>query len=266
MPVAARRLRDIVITSPSNPRVKRLVRLRRRRDREEEGVTIVEGVDEVRRAIGAGATVREAYRREGHALEGLDPGVDVVELSAEAFDKAAVRGPAAGLLAVVDDPTRTLHGLEIGDDPLLLVVEGGEKPGNLGAMLRTADAVGVDAVIVADPTTDVANPNVVRASLGCVFTVPVARASSHEAIAWLRGHGVAIAATLVDGAVDLWDARLTGGVAVVIGTEHDGLSDVWPEAADVAVRIPMSGVADSLNASVSAAVLLYEAARQRSTA
>ena len=133
-------------------------------------------------------------------------------------------------------------------------------------LLRTADAVGVDAVIVADPTTDVANPNVVRASLGCVFTVPVARSSTHEAIAWLRGHGIVIAATLVDGTVDLWDADLTGGVAVVVGTEHEGLSTDWAEAADVAIRIPMSGVADSLNASVSAAVLLYEAARQRSTA
>ena len=254
-----------MITSPSNPRVKRLVRLRRRRDRETEGVTIVEGVDEVRRAIDAGATVREAYRRAGHVLEGVDPGVEVEELGAEAFDKASVRGAAAGLLAVVDDPTLTLHELEVGVDPLVLVVEGVEKPGNLGAMLRTADAVGVDAVIVADPTTDVANPNVVRASLGCVFTVPVARASTLETIPWLRGHGVRITATLVDGAVDLWDADLSGGVAVVIGTEHEGLADVWAEAADQAVRIPMRGVADSLNASVSAAVLLYEAARQRST-
>ncbi len=225
-------------------------------------MTIVEGVDEVRRAIEAGATVREAYRRAGHVLEDVEPGVEVVELGPEAFDKASVRGAAAGLLAVVDDPTRTLHDLAVGPDPLLLVVEGVEKPGNLGAMLRTADAVGVDAVVVADPTTDVANPNVVRASLGCLFTVPVARASTHEAIAWARGHELRIMATLVDGAVDLWDADLTGGVAVVVGTEHDGLSDEWAGAADVAVRIPMKGVADSLNASVSAAVLLYEAVRQ----
>ncbi len=212
----------------------------------------------------------EAYLREDHSPEALaalsGSGVEPTLLGTGAFDKASVRGSGAEVLAVVADPTVALDELELGSDPLVLVVEGVEKPGNLGAMLRTADAVGIDAVIVADPTTDVANPNVVRASLGCVFTVPVATASSEEAIGFLGDRGIEVAATLTTATTSHWDADLTGPIALVVGTEHEGLSAAWLEAASRPVRIPMAGEADSLNASVSAAVVLYEAARQRSTA
>ena len=230
----------------------------------------MEGIAEVGRAVGSGAAVAEAYLREDHspeALAALDgSGVEPTILGTGAFDKASVRGPGAEVLAVVADPTRTLEELELGSNPLVLVVEGVEKPGNLGGMLRTADAVGVDAVIVADPTTDVANPNVVRASLGCVFTVPVATAPSEEAISFLVDQKIQIVATLTSATSSHWDADLTGPTALVVGTEHDGLSAGWQEAAKTPVLIPMAGSVDSLNASVSAAVVLYEAARQRSTA
>jgi RNA methyltransferase, TrmH family len=144
-----------------------------------------------------------------------------------------------------------------------LVAEAIEKPGNLGTMLRTADAVGCDAVIVADPTTDAFNPNVVRASTGTLFTVPLAVSSTPELLTWLRGRSVAVAATTPDTDVLLWDADLTGPVAVVVGAEQYGLSPAWLEQADLRIRIPMAGRADSLNAAMASGIVLYEAIRQR---
>lgn len=252
--------------------MKRLVGLRHRRARAAEAVALVEGTDELARAVEAGATVREAYRRVERPDEAPDSlaaalavaGAEVVDLGPEAFARVAVRD-TAGWVAVVADPTVRLADLDLPIEPLLLVVEAGEKPGNLGAMLRTADAVGVDAVVVADPVTDVTNPNVVRSSLGCVFTVPVAVADAEETVAWLAERDIPVTALLVDAGTVLWEADLTGPLAVAVGAEHEGLSRVWWHA-ERPVRIPMAGVADSLNASVAAAVVLYEAARQRSIA
>lgn len=239
-------------------------------------MTVVEGVEEVTRAVRSGTTIHEAYVVAGYGgrTEGVaalvdllnDAGVEVVDVDDTAFERIAVRGVSAAVVAVVADPTIGLEELEVGDAPLLLVVEGVEKPGNLGGMLRTADAVGVDAVIVADPTTDVTNPNVVRASLGCLFTVPVAVAATEEVVDFLRRRAVTIVATMVGAEVDLWEADLTGPVAVVVGAEHAGLGPAWAVVADVPIRIPMAGSADSLNAGIAAAVVLYEAARQRSRA
>lgn len=231
-------------------------------------MVLVEGSVEVARAVGVGARVLEAYRRvdysDAAALDLLAGVTDVVDLGPEAFDRAAMRA-TSGILAVVEDPTVGLGDLVLPARPLVLVVEAAEKPGNLGAMLRTADAVGVDAVVVTDPVTDVTNPNVVRASLGCLFTVPVAVGSAEDVRAHLRSAGIDVVATRVDAPTPLWDAELTGGVAIAVGAEHEGLSDVWADA-ERPVRIPMAGAVDSLNASVAAAVVLYEAARQRSTA
>ncbi|MEX1043442.1 MAG: RNA methyltransferase, partial [Acidimicrobiia bacterium] len=190
-------------------------------------------------------------------------GTEIVELAEGPFRKVSYRDRPEGLLAVAPQFDTALAGLPVDATPLLLVAESIEKPGNLGTMLRTADAVGADAVIVADATTDPFNPNVVRASTGTLFTVPLAVASTEDTIEWLRGNKVSIVATTPDTSTEVWNADLTGAVAVVIGAEQYGLSDAWMEAADIRIRIPMAGMADSLNAAMAAGVVLFEAVRQR---
>ena len=253
-----------MIASPQNKRIKHLATLRKRRIRDAEAVTIVEGLAELRRAADSGAAICEVYLDPTVVDEAaLPPAGAAFETSPEALAKAAMRDSTEGFVAVVEQPNTDLASLDLPAEPLLLVVEAVEKPGNLGAMLRTADAAGVDAVLVADPLTDVWNPNVVRASLGCVFTVPIGVASTDAVLAFLSSAGVALCATTPDTDRDLYDADLTGPVAVAVGAEHEGLSDAFLSAADLPVRIPMAGSADSLNASVSAAVALFEAVRQR---
>ncbi len=254
-----------MITSTSNPRIKHLIRLRKRRDRDAEGVTLVEGLTELRRAAAADVPIRSIYYNPDVADASRFPeAFEVHTVSAEALGRTTMRDSTEGFVAIVECLTPSLGELSLGPAPLLLVVEAVEKPGNLGAMLRTADAAGVDAVVMADPATDIWNPNVVRASLGCVFTVPIAVATTPEVTAWLRADGIALCATSPDAEQTLYDADLTGRVAIAVGAEHAGLSPVFMGEADIPIRIPMAGAADSLNASVAAAVALYEAVRQRS--
>lgn len=253
-----------MIASPQNKRIKHLTTLRKRRIRDAEAATLVEGLAELRRAADAGAVIREVYFDPAVVDEGaLPPAGDTFETSPEALAKAAMRESTEGLVAVVERPSTDLAGLDLPAEPLLLIVESVEKPGNLGAMLRTADAAGVDAVLVADPLTDVWNPNVVRASLGCVFTVPIGVGTTDEVLEFLGARGVRICATTPDADLDFFDADLTGPVAIAVGAEHEGLSVSFLDAADLPARIPMAGAADSLNASVSAAIALFEAVRQR---
>ncbi len=262
-----------LITSVSNPRLKEVLALQRRRRREETGTTLVEGYDEVRLALSAGVRPRQLLHcpelyagREGPAqllAQVSQDGTEVIRLSRAAFEKVAYREGADGVLAVLPSPGMPLRELPIGDRALVLVVEGVEKPGNLGAMLRTADAAGVDAVISADPVTDWGNPNVIRASKGTVFALPVATATLGETLGWLRDNVIALVAATPDTMTAHTDADLTGSVAVAVGTEKQGLTDAALQAADVRVAIPMAGVADSLNVATSAAVVLYEAVRQR---
>ncbi len=167
------------------------------------------------------------------------------------------------MIAEVKVKERTLDGLEMREKPLVVVLEGVEKPGNLGAVLRSADAAGADAVIVCDPLTDLWNPNLIRASIGAVFTVPTVCCSSAEAIAWLKARGIRILTAQLQDSSVYYDADMTGPTAIVMGTEATGLTDPWRQAADAHVLIPMLGRLDSLNVSVSAAILLYEAVRQR---
>ncbi|HET7476747.1 MAG TPA: TrmH family RNA methyltransferase [Dermatophilaceae bacterium] len=260
-----------LITSPANPRVKALVALRRRRDREAAGVTVVEGYDELRLALDAGAVPRTVYfcpelhtqTQTELVWRAAGLGAEPVRLSRAAFEKAAYREGPDGFLAVVPSVARSLASLVLPADALLLVCQGVEKPGNLGAMLRTADAAGVAAVVAADPVTDWGNPNVVRASKGTVFSVPVASGTTPDVVAWLRTCGVRLAAASPDAGQDYTAADLRGPLAVAVGAERPGLSDDLLASADVRVRIPMAGRADSLNVATSAAILLYEAVRQR---
>jgi len=186
-----------------------------------------------------------------------------IEVSRAVFDKIAYREHPDGVLALAEAKTTTLDGLKLKENPLLMILEAVEKPGNLGAILRTADAAGIDAVIVCDPKTDIYNPNVIRASLGAVFTVPAAVTGTAAVIGWLKEKGIRSYAAVVGAKAGLWQADLKGPAALVIGAEHEGLTVAWQAAADEKLMIPMSGKIDSLNASVSAAIMAYEALRQR---
>ncbi len=261
------------ITSRQNPRVKALVRLWERREREAAGRFLIEGQRETERALLAGVALCELYfcparwRDESVAralLEKVEAaGAALVELAPEVFEKASSREGPDGILAVAETPSLSLENLNLPPEPLVLVVEQVEKPGNLGALLRSADAAGVAAVICADPRTDFFNPHAIRNSQGAVFSVPCAAGEGSEVMAFLRESGLRIAATTPDTETLYWDTDLRGGMALCVGSEHDGLSTAWLEAADVRLRIPMHGGADSLNVSVSAALCLFEAVRQR---
>lgn len=251
-----------MITSTSNPMVKDLVRLRARRNRDAERRFLIEGRRPLALAARAGTTL--LHQIVCPELGGQPIlGVPMVEMAQAPFRKISFRQAPDGILAVAAHLDTTLGHLHLPRTPLTLMVESIEKPGNLGAMLRTCDALGVDAVVVADPTTDVHNPKVVHASQGALFTLPVAVASSAEVLEWLDGAGARLVATVPGADPALWHADLTGGVAVAVGAEHIGLSPATVDRADVTVTIPMRGQVDSLNASVAAALVLYEAVRQR---
>lgn len=260
------------IRSTANPRVKHLVALRKRSARDEQGVTVVEGHAELRLAVETGVRVRTLYCCPALMRAGSDrdlietltgAGTEVVALSRAAFDKASYRESPDGWLAVVPDPRRPLCELRLSGRPLVLVAESVEKPGNLGAMLRTADAAGVDAVVAASPVTDWGNPNVVRASKGAVFAVPVASAASGDVVSWLAERQLTVVVATPDAEQLVTDLDLTGGLAIVVGAEHAGVTATWHAAANAACRIPMAGHVNSLNVATSAAVILYEAVRQR---
>ena len=260
------------ITSVQNEGIKRVVRLRDRRGREARGLTIVEGVREVRQAMRAGWTIQRAYVcRDGayHCPRELTDelaaaGVTTLETTPEVYRKMCYGERTEGVLAVVEPVARTLEDLELSANPLVVVMESVEKPGNLGAVLRTCDGAGVDALVVCDERTDLFNPNIVRASLGAVFTVPVAACTSREAAEFLTARGIRSFAAVVQATGHYFEKDLSGPCAIVLGSEQDGLSDFWRQHATDQVRIPMRGKLDSLNVSVSAAIMIYEALRQRS--
>jgi TrmH family RNA methyltransferase len=265
-----------MITSVQNPTVKRLVALRRRRPaRDEAGVVLVDGFAELQMATEAGMKPRAVYYcrelmarpdRELRLLGLLEQGgADVVELGRAAFERVAYRESPDGWLAVAPRVDVRLAKIQLGACPLVLVCEGVEKPGNLGAMLRTADAAGADAVVAIATMTDWGNPNIVRASKGALFTVPVAEAGRDETVAWLRTHGLRLVAATPTADHSMYAADLTTGVAIAVGAEHAGLTPELLAAADERVHIPMRGRADSLNVATTAAILLYEAVRQRAT-
>ena len=260
------------ITSTANPRVKAAARLRGRRERDRQGLTLIDGVRETLRALQAKAVLREVFvvpellaDQEAQALRErlAEERVEVVELGRDAFEKLAYGDRLDGVVAVAETPPRSLEALILPAEPLIAVIEGVEKPGNLGAILRSADGAGLNAVIVAESATDLFNPNIIRASIGTVFAIPVAVASSGDLLDWLTRRDIAIIAARVQGSVDYAEADYRGAVAIALGSEARGLSDPWAELARASVKLPMLGVADSLNVSATAAVLFYEALRQR---
>jgi len=260
------------ITSLQNPRVKLLVKLRERRDRDEVGLFLVEGYREVRRALEKGVKFKELYFSPEWFLGENEPsliaaiqaqGAQVFELTKAAFAKVAYRERPDGLLAVAPQWRRGLADLTLGANPFLLVVESIEKPGNLGTILRSADAAGCDAVIVCDPVTDLFNANVVRASTGVLFSVPVVVSESPAVHAWLQERKIRSAATTPHTENIYTQTNLRGPLAVIMGSEQYGLSEFWMKGADVLIRIPMAGQADSLNVAMATIITLFEAVRQR---
>lgn len=249
-----------MITSASNPEVRAVAALRDRSERELTDLCLVEGEVEIRRALQAGIGMETLYVREGVSTSLVDQVSRVVTVSNRAFERLAYG--RNGVVAVARRPHFELGNLALPKPELLLIVEGLEKPGNLGAILRTADAVGA-GVVAASPVTDLTNPNVIRASLGTVFTVPLAAASTNEVIGFLGERNISLAVAVVKDGKPPWQVDLTNPVAVAIGSEDRGLSPELTGAADLAVSLPMTGGADSLNASVTAAVMLYESFRQR---
>lgn len=259
-----------MITSRHNPRLKQAARLRNSRDRRESGRLLIDGARETLRALQAGVAPVEAFvdeaatgARTEEALAELDRRkVPCERVASDAFAKLAYGDRADGVVLVAEAPPRGLEDLSLPEAPLCVVVEGVEKPGNLGAILRTADGAGVDAVLVADPRVDLWNPNVIRASVGAVFRPGVAVATAKAVRAWLWERGVPVYVTRPEAVTPYHAADFTSAAAIVLGSEADGLRPEWDDHA-TAIALPMLGVADSLNVSAAAAVLLYEARRQR---
>ncbi len=260
------------ITSRQNPRVKDTVRLRDRRHREKQGQILIDGARELTRAIRCGVQVAEVFICETlcdsedsrRLLEMLpECGAEVLQVTEGVFEKLAFGHRTEGLLGVAEMPRARLDDLRVPSDALVAVLEGVEKPGNLGAVLRSADAAGLSAVIAADARTDLYNPNAIRASLGTIFTMPVCAATTQQTLDWLRGQGLAVFAARVDGSTAYTLADFCRPAAIVLGSEAHGLSAAWSADDVMAVHLPMAGVADSLNVSAAAAVLFYEARRQR---
>ena len=240
-------------------------------ERRKSGLFVVEGRRELRHCIEGGYEVETVYlcsevlREFGsdESLPTIPKGTMVIEVTREVYEKMAYRGGTEGIMAEVRCRPQTLDDLHLPDNPLIVVLESVEKPGNVGAILRSADASGVDAVVVCDPLTDLYNPNLIRSSVGAFFSVPCVACSSEACIAYLKSHSISILTAQLQDSELYYDTDMRSGTAIVMGTEATGLTDQWRKAADAHIRIPMLGRVDSLNVSVSAAVLMYEAVRQR---
>lgn len=261
-----------IITSTGNPRVKEALRLRGKRGRAECQRILIDGVREIGRAVEAGVAIDEIFFCDA-ILEAEDAaallkrietgGAKTTQVSETVFDKIRYGDRTGGLVAVARRPKRTLDDLRLSSNPLIAVVEGLEKPGNLGAIVRTADAAGIEAVIVVDPDTDLYGPNVIRASLGTIFCVPVVEAEKETAIEWLHKNKLAIVTATPEGGTVYTGVDFRGPVAMVFGSEAEGLTPTWRKVNVTQASVPMRGRADSLNVATTAALFFYEALRQR---
>ena len=254
-------MEENIITSVQNARIKHVVALQQKSSlRREEGLFVVEGQREIEHCIACGYEIVELFVRDG-----LDVERDHFVVTPQVYEKMAYRESTEGIIAVAKCKEHRLKDLHLKEKPLVVVIESVEKPGNLGAILRTAEAAGVDAVMVCDPLTDLYSPNLIRASIGGVFSVPVAVCNSKDCIAFLKEHKIRILTAQLQDSYDYYDYDMHEATAIVMGTESTGLTQQWREAADAHIRIPMLGRLDSLNVSVSAAILMYEAVRQRNS-
>lgn len=261
-----------ILTSVQNPLVKQVVKLKDRRHREEQGLMVIEGYREIARALENGIRIKQLFvcgeRAQNEHAECIieqarQAGSEILEIDLRILEKIAYRENPDGLVAVAKQPTWSLQEFQLKECPLVVIAAGLEKPGNLGSILRSVDAAGADGVVVCDGITDPANPNVIRAATGALFTVQLATADPEETLSWLAKNGIHVLAASPEGRNEFWDTDWQKPCAIVVGTEHAGLDKRWRESADETVRIPMKGQADSLNVAVTTALLLFEAVRQR---
>ena len=258
-------MEESIITSTQNAKVKHVVALQQKSAlRRKEGLFVVEGRRELMHCLEAGYEIAECFVLDKLAdLADLANLAKISLVSPQVYEKMAYRGSTEGVIAVVRERQRSLENLQLSASPLIIVLERVEKPGNLGAVLRSADAAKADAVIVCDPLTDLYNPNLIRSSIGAIFSMPCVACSSEDCIAFLKARGIQILTAQLQDSSLYYDTDMRRGTAIVMGTESTGLTDVWRQVADAHIRIPMLGRLDSLNVSVSAAILLFEAVRQR---
>lgn len=254
------------ISSAQNPKIKLLLELQQKSaERRKHGLFVVEGRREVERCINNGYQVDtlfwcpEIFGEEEPVVDGAR----IFQVSADIYNKVAYRGGTEGVIAEVVAQQHTLDGLQLQKRPLVVVLESVEKPGNVGAILRSADASNVDVVIVCDPQCDLYNPNIIRASVGAFFNVPTVACTSEECIQWLKSHDIQILTAQLQDSHYYYETDMSRATAIVMGTESTGLTDKWRQAANAHIKIPMLGIGDSLNVSVSAAILMFEAVRQR---
>ena len=253
------------ITSLQNTTVKYIVKLREdKRQRQKDGVMLVEGHDELVLALSSGLKPQSLLTAPELVSVSIDiPSADLTTVTRAVFEKISYRDNPDGWLGIFPVPKISLADLKLSASPLVIVAESVEKPGNLGAILRTADAAHVDALLVCDPRVDLWNPNVVRASRGAVFTVPTVEVDSSTALAWLKSNKMRVLAATPSAEVLYTDIDLKQPVAIAVGTEDEGLTDFWMQNADLKVKIPMMGKINSLNVSIATALITYEAVRQR---
>lgn len=258
----------VVITSLQNPLIRNIQLLMAKPGaRRDQNRVVIEGYRETNLAIAAGFQINDLILCRDLMSQNpefkIPVGARVTEVSGRVFSRLAYREDSGGIIAISTPKRLTFNDLILNDNPLFLVLETVEKPGNLGAVLRTADAAGITGVIVCDPRTDIYNPNVIRSSVGCIFTVPVVTASTEETLRWTKASGIITYAAALTASEFYHETDYTGSCAIVMGSEADGLSAAWLEGADRQVKIPMRGLIDSMNVSVSAAVIVFEAMRQR---
>lgn len=258
----------VLITSTQNPKIKSLLLLEKPRERRKQSLFVVEGKKELMYAVEAGYQIQNIFFCEEiiSVQELIEFKLNdrlLIPVSREVFDKIAVRESSGGMIAVAEQKSHGLEDIKLCKNPLVLVLESVEKPGNLGAILRTADAAGVNAVVICDPQTDFYNPNVIRSSVGCVFTKQIASATSEETIQWLRKNDINIFCTYLQASKPYYETDFNAPSAIIMGTEATGLSDSWVKNATANIIIPMQGVIDSMNVSTAAAVVIFEALRQR---
>lgn len=265
-------INPVTIESTANPKIRALVKLRQRKSRDEQGLMIIDGAREIRFALSNKFKLCELYVcRE--LIEDFDAGilklakdcaVTIIEVSKRVFEKIAFGDRLEGFVAVAKQVKKTLEDLPLTKESALVLLEAIEKPGNLGAIMRTCEAAGIDAVLVCDGKTDIFNPNVIRASTGACFSLPIVEVSSQDAIQWLKEKKIKIISAVPGANLDYWQADLSTPCAIVFGCEDKGISQAMLATSEVKISIPMRGKVDSLNVSTSAAVILYELLRQRS--
>lgn len=259
---------SLEITSLKNPRLKILVNLQKSKDRREAGLFIVEGIREISLAQQSGFEIEsfflcpEIFKQDKNYPINLNA-KDILHLPSAVFSKVAYRENTGGIIAVAKIKSTNLSNLPKSKNPLYLILEKVEKPGNIGAMLRTADAAGIDGVIVCDPATDFYNPNVIRSSVGCIFTVPIATATNQEVFDWCAENKITTFATSLIAKDEYQKSNFKNASAILMGSESFGLSDFWMKKSNHQIIIPMRGKIDSMNVSNAAAVVVFEAVRQR---